>query len=94
MWIGRGNSSTDYTKNRVMLDMGLNKSIGSWAFTIFWNDCFKLWRQANLVETNGVSYYQNLKGASHNVFVSATYTLNKKKNYKGKGAAQSEVNRL
>lgn len=94
MWIGRGNSSTNYTKNRVILDMGLNKSIGSWAFTIYWNDCFKLWHQANLVETNGVSYYQNLKGASHNVFVSATYTFNKKKNYKGKGAAQSEVNRL
>ena len=94
MWIGRGNSSTNYTKNRVILDMGLNKSIGSWAFTIYWNDCFKLWHQVNLVETNGVSYYQNLKGASHNVFVSATYTFNKKKNYNGKGAAQSEVNRL
>ncbi len=93
-WIGSGNSSTNFTKNRVMLDMGLNKSIGNWAFTIYWNDCFKLWCQENLVETNGVSYYQNLKGANHNVFVSATYTFNKKKSYKGKGAAQSEVNRL
>lgn len=94
MWIGRGNGSTNYSSNRVLLDMGLNKSVGHWSFTVYWNDCFKLWCQENLVETNGVSYYQNLRGGSCNVAVSAAYTFNKKKKYQGKGAAQSEINRL
>lgn len=94
MWIGKGYSSTIYTKNDVLLDMGLNKSLGNWSFTIYWNDCFKLWRQEDLVRTNGVSFYQHFKGGTHNVSLNVTYSFNKKKNYRGKSAAQDEINRL
>lgn len=94
MWIGKGYSSTIYTKNDVLLDMGLNKSLGNWSFTIYWNDCFKLWRQEDQVRTNGVSFYQHFKGGTHNVSLNVTYSFNKKKNYRGKSAAQDEINRL
>ena len=94
MWVSKGHSSTNYTKNDVLLDMGLNKSLGNWSFTIYWNDCFKLWRQVDLIETNGVSFYQHFKGGTHNVSLNVTYSFNKKKNYRGKSAAQDEINRL
>lgn len=93
-WISKGYSATNYTKGYVLLDMGLNKSLDNWAFTIYWNDSFKLWRQKNLIETNGVSFYQNLKGGVHNVSLNVTYSFNKKKSYRGKGAAREEINRL
>ena len=78
--------NNDYTLKvkGLILNRKIIKALKNYKFTIYWNDCFKLWHQANLVETNGVSYYQNLKGASHNVFVSATYTFKKRKTIKEK----------
>lgn len=95
MWTSRGHSGTVYNnKSNTLLDMGVTKSLGDWNLSIYWNDCFKLYKQNNQISTNGVLFSQDFSGGVHNVVFSASYSLKKKKSYKGKGAGKSEVNRM
>lgn len=61
---------------------------------LLFNDFAKTYRNKNLVETNGVSYYENRNGASHLMRLSVTYAFNGKKSYKGKKSVPDEINRL
>ena len=94
MWLTKGNDATVYSNGGAMLYMMLNKSIGKWSFNILANDFVSSWRQKNLVETNGIYYLDNRKGASCFVRLSVTYSFNHKNTFKGKGASKEELNRL
>ncbi len=94
MWLTKGNDATVYSNGGAMLYMMLNKSIGKWSFNLLANDFVSSWRQKNLVETNGVYYLDNRKGASCFVRLSVTYSFNHKNTFKGKGASKEELNRL
>ncbi len=94
MYLTKGHDATVYSNGGAMIYMMLNKSIGKWAFNLLANDFISSWRQKNLVETNGVYYLDNRKGASCFVRLSVTYLFNHKSTFKGKGASKEELNRL
>ena len=72
----------------------LNKNIKNWTFNIFFNDFANTYRQKNLVETNGILYGENRKGASRLIQIGVTYMFKDKKTFKGRNSAQEEMNRL
>lgn len=94
IWISKGNDGPLYSMGAAMVDLTLSKSIKSWTLNLMANDFLKSWRQKNLEDTNGVSYMDNRKGASCFVQLSISYTFNNRKNFKGKGAARDEIDRL
>lgn len=93
-WMSKGHQGVDYSLGYTTLYAQLNKSIRQWSFTLSYNDFLKCYKQENIVETNGVKYYTYRKGASRILSLSISYKFNAKKNFKGKGAAGDELNRL
>lgn len=94
IWTSRGNQATLFSEGSFTTYLMLNKSIKSWSFNLMYNDFANTYRQKSLVNTNGVSYDENRKGASSLVQLSVTYTFKNKKTFKGKGAATEEMKRL
>jgi hypothetical protein len=94
MYLTKGHDATVYSNGGAMIYMMLNKNVGKWSFNLLANDFVSSWRQKNLVETNGVYYLDNRKGASCFVRLSITYSFNHKSTFKGKGASKEELNRL
>lgn len=93
-WLSKGHQGVDYSMGYTTLYAQLNKSIKQWSFTLYYNDFLGCYKQENTVETNGVKYYTYRKGASRILSFSVSYRFNAKKNYKGKGAAGDELERL
>ncbi len=93
-WLTCGHQATLYLKNFSSYYLRLTKVIKNWSFNLLFNDFAKTYRNKNLVDTNGVSYYENRNGASHLIRLSVTYAFNGKKSYKGKKSVPDEINRL
>ncbi|MCR5606054.1 MAG: TonB-dependent receptor [Treponema sp.] len=93
-WMSKGNQGVYYQLGYTTLYAQLNKTVKQWSFTLLYNDLLNCYKQENIVETNGVRYYTHRKGASRLISLSVTYKFNKKRNFKGKGAAGKELDRL
>lgn len=93
-WVSSGHQATLYLENSSSYYMRLTKSVKNWSFNLLFNDFAKTYRNKNLVDTNGVSYYENRNGASRLFRLSVTYSFNGKKSYKGKKSVPDEINRL
>ena len=93
-WLSKGHQGVDYSLGYTTLYAQLNKSVKQWSFTLYYNDFLKCYKQENIVETNGVRYYTHRKGASRILSLSISYRFNMKRNFKGKGAAGKELDRL
>ena len=93
-WTSKGHQATVYSEGDLNLYIMLNKNIKNWTFNIFFNDFANTYRQKNLVETNGILYGENRKGASRLIQIGVTYMFKDKKTFKGRNSAQEEMNRL
>lgn len=94
-WTSKGHSTTVYQYADVFsMYVMLSKRVKNWSFNIFANDILDTYSQKSVIETNGVSYKTFRNGASQLVQLSVTYSFNKKKTFKGQGAAGAELNRL
>lgn len=96
VWLSKGNDRTIHSEGTGMVSLLLNKTLGNWSFNAQANDLLSSWRQKNNVHTNGILYNYHIKGASHCFILSVSYKFSKtkKKEYKGKGAANNEIKRL
>ncbi|WP_169730561.1 TonB-dependent receptor family protein [Xylanibacter oryzae] len=93
-WTSKGNQVTLYSEGNCTLYFMLNKNMKNWSFNFLFNDFANTYRQKDIVNTNGVSYGENRKGASSFVQLSVTYTFKNKKSFKGKSAAVEEMKRF
>lgn len=96
-WRGRGNVTTVYyDRHNFSAYLQMSKSIKNWSLSMTVNDFTHTSRLRYRIDTNGVAYASSQKGSTCMLQLSATYMFNykNKREYKGKGAAGKEMNRL
>lgn len=96
-WTGRGNMTTVYyDRHNFSATLQMSRSIKNWNLSLAVNDFTHTNRMRYRINTNGVNFASNEKGNSCLLQLSATYMFNykNKKDYKGQGAASSEMDRL
>lgn len=93
-WTSKGHQATIYSEGDFSFYIMLNKNIKNWSFNLLFNDVANTYRQKSVCNTNGVSYREHRKGASQIIQLSVSYSFKQKKSFKGKGAAQEELQRF
>ncbi len=96
-WRGRGNVTTVYyDRHNFSAYLQMSKSIKDWSLSMTVNDFTHTNRLRYRIDSNGVAYASSQKGGICMLQLSATYMFNykNKREYKGKGAASNELNRL
>jgi hypothetical protein len=93
----KGHFATAYTKGYTNLTASITKSFLNKALLLKleYRDILNRYRESISIDTNGLSMIDTSKGNTRRVQLTLTYYFNKSTNrYKGKGAANEEINRL
>ena len=93
-WNTDGAQGTLHQRASLSLYSTLYKSIKQWTFNLGYYDFANTYRNKNYIHTNGVVQTEDRKGGSHLLQLSISYVLRSKKDYRGKGAAKEEQERL
>lgn len=94
-YLGKGNTSTIYSRGTWQMALTLNKSFKNWTFTLSANDIFGTWKQQFDVYTNTVDYKSVTTGASQYLSLTVRYTINAAKGkYKGRAVREDEISRF
>lgn len=93
--LGKGNTSTTYSRGTWQMALTLSKTYRNWTFTLSANDIFGTWKQRFDVCSNTVDYKSDITGASRYVSFTVRYTVNAVKGrYKGKAVREDELDRF
>lgn len=93
-WNTDGDEGTLHQCASLSLYSILYKNIKQWTFNLGYYDFANTYRNKNYINTNGVLQTENRKGGSRLLQLSVSYVLRSKKDYRGKGAANDEKERL